>query len=90
MSHAHGWATGPASALSQRVLGLRPLGAATADDDATTTATDDDDTGGGGGGPQQVLVSKRIVCATKSDIILPRQARDKRSESTQKRACFLG
>ena len=27
MSHAHGWATGPAAALSQRVLGLRPLGA---------------------------------------------------------------
>ena len=26
MSHAHGWATGPAAALSQRVLGLRPLG----------------------------------------------------------------
>ena len=91
MSHAHGWATGPASALSQRVLGLRPLGAATAADDATTAATDDDDAaGGGGGGPQQVLVSKRIVCATKSDIILPRQARDKRGESTQKRAFFLG
>jgi hypothetical protein len=68
MSHAHGWATGPASALSQRVLGLRPLGAADADDDATTAATDDDDAAGGvGGGPQQVLVSKRIVCATKSD-----------------------
>merc|ERR1711874_683446 len=25
MSHAHGWATGPASALSFHVLGLRPL-----------------------------------------------------------------
>ena len=27
MSHAHGWATGPAAALSERILGLRPLGA---------------------------------------------------------------
>eukprot|EP01043_Picozoa_sp_COSAG02_P024736 COSAG02_NODE_1362_length_13050_cov_22.164775_8_plen_671_part_00 len=32
MSHAHGWATGPASALSQRVLGLRPLGIQSATD----------------------------------------------------------
>ena len=66
MSHAHGWATGPASALSQRVLGLRPLGAAN-DADDTTAATDDGDTAGGGGGGSQQQVSKRIVCATKSD-----------------------